>query len=133
MTIDGLFIGEKTPRSGSGSELRGTHPIRVGFGGLQMVTAHRFSGRSWEEMVVLGPSLQETCVATVTGSEKRGSDRPPPIRSDEATCFLLVSLKYFSVPNRCDVCAFDFCFFPALVPSDPDRLVAFSLFALCVA
>ena len=42
MPLDGVFIGEKSLRSGSGSELRGTHPMRVGFGGFQMVTAHRF-------------------------------------------------------------------------------------------
>ena len=83
MPLDGVFIGEKSLRSGSGSELRGTHPMRVGFGGFQMVTVHRFSGEIVGQMVVLGLSLQETCVATVAGPEKGvriGRLRSDPMR-----------------------------------------------------
>ena len=49
MPLDGVFIGEKSLQSGSGSELRGIRPLRVGFGGSKMATAHWFSRSSWEK------------------------------------------------------------------------------------
>ena len=71
MPLDGVFIGEKSLWSGSVSELRGTHPIRVGFGGFQMVTAHWFGRRSWEKWSCLVRVFRK-CVQQRSQAQREG-------------------------------------------------------------